>query len=366
MPYRRFIKEPTLILDEKKCIANIRFMADKAQRNQIELRPHFKTHVSLEIGEWFRECGVDKITVSSLAMAEYFADRWDDITVAFPINILEWERINLLASKIQLNILVENEKAVTFLNQKLTADVFAFVKVDAGNHRTGIDIHNLNSLEKLCKLVEASPKISFKGFLIHAGESYGARGLRQILEIHESYQNKIKKLKHHFINQYPGMMISVGDTPTCSQAEDFTAMDEIRPGNYVFYDVMQWIIGSNVLDKIAVAMACPIVAKHKERNQLVIYGGAVHFARDNRIHPFLDKTIYGLVVDLKEGGWSAPLHKNYYTRMSQEHGVLQVSDEMFDSYEVGDIIGVLPMHSCMTANLMKKYLTLGGKWIDRM
>jgi len=64
------ITKPTLILDEAKCKTNSAFMADKARRHNLELRPHFKTHQSLEIGRWFKDAGVKKITASSLDMAE--------------------------------------------------------------------------------------------------------------------------------------------------------------------------------------------------------------------------------------------------------------------------------------------------------
>ena len=73
-------------------------MAGKAHANRLVFRPHFKTHQSHLIGQWFREEGVTKITASSLSMAAYFAeDGWDDITVAFPVNIREMDTINELA-----------------------------------------------------------------------------------------------------------------------------------------------------------------------------------------------------------------------------------------------------------------------------
>ena len=31
---------------------------------------------------------------------------------------------------------------------------------------------------------------------------------------------------------------------------------------------------------IALAMVCPIVAIHNDRNQMVIYGGGIHFSKD--------------------------------------------------------------------------------------
>ncbi len=77
-------------------------MAQKAKAHNLIFRPHFKTHQSAEIGNWFKDEGVNKITVSSVQMAEYFAESgWKDILIAFPVNIRETEQINRLASKIK-------------------------------------------------------------------------------------------------------------------------------------------------------------------------------------------------------------------------------------------------------------------------
>jgi len=57
------ITKPTLILDKTVCLNNIRRMAKKAQKYNIKFRPHFKTHQSAKIGNWFREFGVTSITV---------------------------------------------------------------------------------------------------------------------------------------------------------------------------------------------------------------------------------------------------------------------------------------------------------------
>ena len=73
------IRKPTLFLDEVKCRANIRMMSEKAKANGVIFRPHFKTHQSVEIGNWFREEGTQAITVSSVGMAGYFAKAgWRD------------------------------------------------------------------------------------------------------------------------------------------------------------------------------------------------------------------------------------------------------------------------------------------------
>ncbi|MEJ0055890.1 MAG: hypothetical protein WDN75_09720 [Bacteroidota bacterium] len=74
-------------------------MAEKARKLKVSFRPHFKTHQSHEVGRWFRAEGVNSCTVSSVKMASYFAeDGWKDITVAFPLNVLEIKEVNRLGS----------------------------------------------------------------------------------------------------------------------------------------------------------------------------------------------------------------------------------------------------------------------------
>ncbi|MBN1949779.1 MAG: alanine racemase, partial [Bacteroidales bacterium] len=99
MSWNKLITKPTLLLDKAKCLRNIEKMSHRARRANVGFRPHFKTHQSIEIGNWYRDFGVSRITVSSFDMAEYFARAgWQDILVAFPFNPLEINRLNELAS----------------------------------------------------------------------------------------------------------------------------------------------------------------------------------------------------------------------------------------------------------------------------
>ena len=101
-----------------------------------------------------------------------------------------------------------------------------------------------------------------------------------LISILAQTKNQLFRLKKAFLDRYPDLLISMGDTPGCSVAEDFTGIDEIRPGNFVFYDLTQNRVGSNSIEQIAVAMACPVVAIHKDRREIIVYGGGVHFSKD--------------------------------------------------------------------------------------
>ncbi len=359
------ITKPTLMLDENKCKKNIDDMFSKSKQHKLLFRPHFKTHQSLEIGRWFKELGVDKITVSSLEMAEYFAGEWDDITVAFSVNLLEIETINRLAREIRLNLLVESVEAAKFLIGDLKNNAGFFIKIDVGYHRTGVSPEDFEKIDGILDVLGKDGLLSFKGFLTHAGHSYKCRSKKEILNVHSKSVELLAPLKKRYKEENPELIISVGDTPTCSVADNFTGTDEIRPGNFVFYDLSQEQIGACSPDQVAVALACPIVAIHKKRNEIVIYGGGAHFSKE-RLEGTNFGTIYGQIVRLTESGLGDPIPDFYVKNLSQEHGVVSVPASLVSEYSVGDILYVLPVHSCMTANLMKSYLTTEGKEITRL
>lgn len=341
-------------------------MVSKAQSNNVDFRPHFKTHQSLEIGEWFRKLGVNKITVSSLEMATYFAKAWNDITVAFPANVLEIETINDLAERIRLNLLIESKQTADFLSNRLKSEIGFFIKVDTGYHRTGIAPNEIAKIDTILSVADKSELMNFSGFLAHAGHAYEARSEQEIKAVHKRSIDAITPLKDLYKEKYPDLKISVGDTPTCSVANDFSGIDEIRPGNFVFYDLSQHQIGSCDVSQIAVAMACPIVAVHEDRNELVIYGGGVHFSKET-LEDGTVGIIYGKVVESNENGtWGKVIPDMYINSLSQEHGIVSVPKSQLSGYTIGDYLLILPVHSCMTANLMKRYETENLKTISRL
>jgi D-serine deaminase-like pyridoxal phosphate-dependent protein len=352
------ISKPTLIVSEKICRQNIQKMVEKAKCSGADFRPHFKTHQSADVGKWFREEGVSKITVSSVEMATYFSENgWDDITIAFPYNPLESNTINDLAKRVRLNVLIESEESLHHLNENVSEELGYFIKIDIGTGRTGITPENF---EVLSKLKSKNPEHKLKGVLGHAGHSYKKLNKVEAQSIYANGVALLQKAKKELGDET--LIISYGDTPTCSLLEKFEEVDELRPGNFAFYDSIQAYYGSCSTENIAVCMACPVVAKHVDRNEIVIYGGGVHFSKDridNSDSPF------GTVVTLTSSGWETCTSARF-TRMSQEHGILSGSDEFVASIKIGDIIGILPVHSCLAADLQGSFLSLEGQKLSKL
>ncbi|NZA27456.1 alanine racemase [Luteimonas sp. SJ-92] len=362
MALSTLLSEPVLLLDAARARHNLERMAERAAAAGVRLRPHFKTHQSHEVGRWFREVGVEEITVSSLAMAEYFAeDGWRDITLAFPFHPGMRERVEALAARVAFGIVLADAQALDGV--RFSAPVDAWLKIDVGTHRTGLDPDDADGLRALAASVAGRGDVRLRGLLAHAGHSYAARGVREIAAVHEQTLSLLGRLRDELAGCGP-LEISVGDTPTCSIAEAFPGAGEIRPGNFVFYDLMQWQIGACGVEDIAVAMACPVVARHPGRGELVVHGGAVHFSKDAM--EFEGERIFGLAVERTSDGWGELRPDVRLVRLSQEHGIVAAPADVVVRTRPGDSLLFLPVHSCLTADAMGRYRTLAGETLGMM
>jgi D-serine deaminase-like pyridoxal phosphate-dependent protein len=338
-------------------------------------------------------------------MAAYFAPEWNDITVAFPVNLLEIDTINHLLftyPTLQLNVLVENTEAVEALESNLILlhttlggsrprAVGIYIKIDCGYGRTGIPAEDISRIDPILQLLPlqdeactTTTKLQFLGFLTHAGNTYQCRSPSEIYDIHKTSQRLMSQLKEHYLAAFPDLQLSMGDTPSCSVVapNDLELFDEMRPGNFVFYDLEQAAIGACAANDISVAMAVPIVAKHTDRRELVVYGGGVHCSKERLVvvndndNDGTTTTIYGRVVvpqhhssSSSSFSWGDIIDGMYVRSLSQEHGIVVVPrTEDLDKYHIGDILLFLPVHSCMTADCLKHkgYLTTNGEHIERM
>jgi D-serine deaminase-like pyridoxal phosphate-dependent protein len=360
------ITRPTLLLDKKRAVQNIRKMKDKADLAGVRLRPHFKTHQSAEVGTWFRRAGVDSITVSSLDMAQYFAGHgWEDINVAFTANMLEAAAINSLAPKVRLHLLVDSNELAVRLDAVVKEKVNAWIDVDVGYHRTGIPWDDFGGILSTARAILDSRKLGFCGLLTHSGDTYHARSVEEIEKIHAASLSRLGAAKEALRREgvYP-CAISIGDTPSCSIAGSFAGADEIRPGNFVFYDLTMSGLGACRDEEIAVALACPVTAKYKSLNQVVIYGGAVHLSKEFMVDE-RGRGIYGYPARPAGSSWGPAERKAPVVSLSQEHGLIQTNDSLFEQIKIGDLLVILPVHSCLTADLYRSYLTLDGERIER-
>ncbi|MBS9524825.1 alanine racemase [Litoribacter ruber] len=357
------IKNPTLILDEAICRRNLKKMAVKAKSLNLKLAPHFKTHQSLKVAEWCKDYEIDEISVSSFRMAFYFRDRgFKNIHIAFPFNPLLIEDLSLMQGQ-PVSIQLVNEEVARLVSQKVERSIGFFIEIDAGYGRTGVPVENFEVIDNILRVIAENKNMNFKGFYIHAGHTYHAN-LEGIKKIHKENQEAFRVLKAKYQSQYPELVCRSGDTPSASLMENFDHIDELGPGNFVFYDLTQAAIGSCNKEDIAVALASPVVDVKVGKNEILIHGGGVHLSKDvlndNEVKNF------GEVVLFEKDKWIIPAERAFLKSISQEHGLIHAPDALMERIKIGDVIGILPIHSCMTADCMRSYRTLDNDLIDHL
>lgn len=353
---------PTLLLDKPKCLRNMEKMARKAAGQNLILRPHCKTHQSAEIGSWWRDFGVTSITVSSFHMARYFARAgWEDILVAFPFQPGETENLRWLSEKCNLSVLVDSPASLPFLHH-IPNQVGLYIDIDTGYGRTGIKTENPELIEQIILKVNDNPNLEFRGFYCHPGHSYKAGNREELDIVHRKALGDLNRLKNQFKAHSPKLLL--GDTPNCSIQQEFSGIDEITPGNFIFYDMIQSALGACSMEEIAVALVCPVAGRYPHDKRVVIHGGAVHFSKESMLMEGTE--IFGKLVRRSGGGWTKPKDERYLTNISQEHGVLEQCEELVREVNIGDPLLFLPVHSCLTANLASEYITTGGQRITNI
>lgn len=357
------ISTPTLILNKEKTLKNIEAIKCRCERQSLDFRPHFKTHQSKEVGRWFRQAGTTKITVSSVDMANYFAqDAWEDILIAFPFNPREYNKIQTLAKSVKLTLTVPCFESARILSELSKVRLDLMIKIDAGYGRSGISYNDTASLIKTIETLEQNKMLKVVGLLCHSGDTYKAISADEITKIYDNSVSRLEACRKLTGRDY--LKISMGDTPSASIISDFGVADELRPGNFVFYDLMQYFLGSCSLANISIAAACPIVDIQDNRKKVVIYGGAVHLSKEFIIHR--GEPVYGLAVKIKEDGWEFFEKDIFISSLSQEHGIIKSDNPLPDEFYIGNIIGIIPVHSCLTANLLGSYTLLDNTVIDHI
>ena len=336
---------PGVLVNEHQARANIRSMAEKSRRAGVTFRPHFKTHQSADVGQWFAQEGVTAITVSSVSMAEYFACHgWRDITIAFLLNPLQWPRIESLAHKLaeqggQLGLTVDSPAAAATLAERPELPLRVWLKIDTGYGRTGVPWQNGVTMQEI---VEALGPHPLTGLLTHSGDSYQASSLADLNSIWILTRQRLETVSQNLGGEKQ-LSLSVGDTPCCHSIEDLSGVQEIRPGNFVFFDLMQWSQGVCQTQELAAAAVCPVVGLYPERGHMVVHGGAVHLSRESLVGE-KGKTVFGYLGTLSrrdDGSVSQQVLTDFpVVSLSQEHGTVKISAQnqtIFESFEIGDL-----------------------------
>jgi D-serine deaminase-like pyridoxal phosphate-dependent protein len=358
------IVTPAFLVDRGIVQRNCDAMREKAQTSGVAFRPHVKTHKSPAIGRMQHGGTVGPITVSTLAEAEAFAaDGFRDITYAVPIapSRDKLDRVSALAARVdRMIVLVDSERAFRALEEYAEAQETgfeAYLKVDCGYHRAGVDPESPDSA-RLALAMGRSETVRFHGLLTHAGHSYNARDAEEVRQVAAQEAGTLTRFRTLLAVEGLGhIRRSIGSTPTATIVDRFSECDEVRPGNYVFFDAFQSTLGSCTPADVAVSVLTTVVGSYPERGSLIVDAGALALSKDVSPETIAPGFGYGLVCDLD----LRPLPMRIVA-LSQEHGKIASENHV----PVGTRLRIVPNHSCLTAAMFEEYQMLeDGRVVDR-
>jgi len=188
------LRTPALLVDLQALRNNTGLMIDRAVSHKVKLRPHVKTHKTIEGTKFQLGDHFDAITVSTLAEARFYAEAgYRDITYAIPISPDKLEEAVKFTRELDhFGILLDNSEAFTTVeNYGHRNDVVfdIWMAVDTGNHREGVD-PLLNDSVALAHKIARSETANFKGILSHAGHAYKCKSSAEIQNVAEDERKK--------------------------------------------------------------------------------------------------------------------------------------------------------------------------------
>ncbi|WNF36167.1 alanine racemase [Bacillaceae bacterium IKA-2] len=337
---------PTLLLDVNKLEKNLYGISQIAKTNQIQWRPHIKTHKSIRIAQMQLELGACGITVAKLEEAELMVKAGiKNILIAYPLSSPQkLERLRVLHQKAKLTIAIDSLDQAQLVSQAFqgTTPITIWIKVNSGLNRCGVEE---NEVLPLASALVKLPNLNLNGIFTHAGHSYAATSKTEIEQIAREEANAVLDSAEACRNAgIPIIHRSIGSTPTFKYGATIKGITEIRPGNAAFYDMCQVGLGVATQSQCALTVLASVISIKKDR--IIFDTGSKALSLDQGAHGNKSVAGYGFFIDHPE---------IMLARLSEEHGI-GTTNGGATSLKLTDKVQIIPNHSCVVANLFDEYI----------
>ncbi|HEV8265020.1 MAG TPA: alanine racemase [Gemmatimonadales bacterium] len=351
------VETPALLLHLDVVERNLTRMAERARRLGVSLRPHIKTHKCLELGRRQLAHGAAGITVSTLFEAEAFARAgFSDLTWAFPLDPTHIPHVRRIAEQATLRVVLDDLHTAKAL---AGSGLHAWLKVDCGYHRAGVDPSSQYALD-VARELGAERGLTFDGILSHSGHAYRTRNRAEAAQVAEQERQVMVWFAELLRKDgLPVRGISVGSTPAMAAVESLAGVTEGRPGNYIFHDRTMVLIGCCTPEDVGVTVLASVVSHQPGAAHFVVDAGALALSKD------LGPTHLDLPPAMGEVRGAPHLT---VASLSQEHGIIRAASPaaIEGKFKVGERVELVPNHSCLTMAHFDEYTVVeGGKVTDR-
>ena len=323
---------PYLRIDLARLRANVTGTAERAAAAQVALRPHVKTHKSVEIAKLQLGAGAVGITVATIGEAETFASQGcTDIFVAYPLWLTPTtaSRLEDVASRARVAIGVDSVAGAAQASRLLgSTGIEVLVEVDSGQHRTGVRPDDAGEVAKAAQRTG----LTVRGVFTFPGHSY-ARGCGTSAAHDESAAlTAAVRSRGDGGRDPPGGRGGAAAPPAPT---DTPVVNELRPGVYVFGDAQQWELGA--MEPQQIALTCRSTVVSHAAGRMVLDAGSKILGADRAAFA----TGYGRLLD-------HPAAR--IVQLSEHHAVVDM--EPAPLLPLGSQVDVVPNHVCNAVNLV--------------
>ncbi|MFQ5762030.1 MAG: alanine racemase [Candidatus Bathyarchaeia archaeon] len=343
------IDTPALIVDLDVMERNIKDMARCARDAGVKLRPMTKTHKCPAISALQIAHGASGIQVAKLSEGEVMeAAGIRDLFISNEIiGAPKIERLIKLARRANVRAGIDSVEGARAMNEAaLNAGVTLNVRidVDTGLGRTGT-LPGEPTL-RLAREVSRMKGLHLEGIFTHEGIVYTATS-RQMLEdlSVKAAKDMVDTAEMMREQGIPCEEVSLGSTNGAKITAKVPGVTEIRPGAYVFYDVMQWRwYGVCRMEDCAATAITTIISRPSSDRAICDAGDksagpdAAGFGtfRPPNVQPVMAvvKTLDGKVVD----------DAFFDSTIGEEYGLMKLSGSF--QPKIGEKYELIPVHVC--------------------
>lgn len=373
------VDTPALCVSRSRLLNNINTMQKRANEHNVKLRPHCKTHKTIEIAQMQQARGAKGICVAKVDEAVTYAKAgFSDILIAYPLlSYVKLDRLFELSTSPKLcvvfSFIVDSQACVDALERVASRwpveqkkSIPVYIKIDVGLHRVGMSEHSKDLLNVAKRLSARDSFLDFVGLLSHAGQAYGVKDESEVLAVCEKERLLLLRVKEKIEHAGIGVReISVGSTPTELCRKVYDGITEIRPGNYVFCDMTPLRLGLISSSQVALLVLAQVVSVNDQ--WIIIDAGSKVLSSDKGAHGMNNAAAYAiahiLAVDAKGSfcgcAASSPL---LLERVSEEHGWIRRPEGMDVPLE--SRVALYPAHSCPVVNLATKLVIVEDVTIE--
>jgi D-serine deaminase-like pyridoxal phosphate-dependent protein len=334
---------PMPVIDEDRLAANIARAQAYLDAHGLAFRPHIKTHKIPAVARAQLAAGAIGINCQKVTEAEAFADAGiDDILITYNIlGLTKLARLAALNARVRLSVVADSAATVAGYAAAFGAErpLAVLIECDTGGGRVGVQ--SPEAAVELARTIAAAPGLRFEGLL-----TYPAPGGAAAVE--SFFAAAIEALAAAGL---PCPVRSNAGSPDFFSAHLVPSATEHRAGTYVYNDRSMVRAGHCGRDDLAMHVLATVVSRPTPARAVIDAGS---------------KALTSDLLGFDDYGEIEGLPGARIVALSEEHGVVDLSGCDGRLPEVGEMLRIVPNHTCVVSNLFDRMVFHRGGTVTRV